>query len=156
MSTHHTLDTNIIINLNNWYSRDIFGALWDKIEEAAAQGEICLCQMIHDELQRGGDDLHKWAASQPGFVCPLSNEEALMAARISRAHPGWVQQQQNAGDPFIIAHASIEGSDIVTNETRKGAGVTDKNMKVPNVADEQDVASMNFLDFLRAKGWRFL
>lgn len=153
--THHTLDTNIIINLKNFYARDVFGAVWDKVESAIANGELCICTMIHDELHRGGDDLYEWAKNQPGFVCDMTGDEAQLASHISNDHPGWVQQQQNAGDPFIVAHASIEGSDLVTNETRKGAGTIDKNMKVPNVADEHNVTSMNFLDFLRAKGWRF-
>lgn len=153
--TRYTFDTNIIVNLKNWYPRDLFGGLWDRIEDAAARQEACICNAIHGELSRGGDDLADWAKNLPGFVCPVTQPEVDEAQRISNDHPEWVQQTLNAGDPWIIAHALGEGSDIVTEEKGAGPGVLDKNQKVPNVAAENSVNSMKFFEYLRRQGWTF-
>ena len=52
-----TLDTNILINMVNRYPRDLFASLWESMEGAVASGEICVCEVILKELERGDDDL---------------------------------------------------------------------------------------------------
>lgn len=74
---------------------------------------------------------------------------------IAVAHPGWVQGQLNEADPFVIAHAKAEGSTIVTEEARKRPNTLDKNQKIPNIADEHDIETMKFFDYVRKHGWRF-
>ncbi len=76
-------------------------------------------------------------------------------AEIAVAHPGWVQGQLNEADPFVIAHAKAEVSTIVTEEACKGPNTLDKNQKIPNIADEHDIETMKFFDYVREHGWRF-
>lgn len=59
--TKHTFDTNIIINLQNYYPRDLFGYIWDALEAGAASHEYCICESVHQELNRSGDPLFTWA-----------------------------------------------------------------------------------------------
>lgn len=150
-----TLDTNILINLMRLYPRDIFPAMWTNIEDTVRAGESCICEAILREVLRGGDDLHKWAKTLDGFVCPVTDSELITVAEIATAHPGWVQGQLNEADPFIIAHAKAEAAIIVTEENRKGPNTDDKNQKIPNIADEHRVQSVKFFDFVRAYGWQF-
>ncbi|TAK69716.1 MAG: DUF4411 family protein [Actinomycetota bacterium] len=151
----YTLDTNILIGLVRLYPRDIFPAMWSNIESSVQQGDSCICEAILREVHRGGDDLHKWAKDLPGFVCPATDEELLSVAEIGVAHPDWVQGQLNEADPFVIAHAKAEKSIIVTEESRKGPGSLDKNLKIPNVAEEHGVETVKFFDYVRERGWRF-
>lgn len=151
-----TLDTNIIVYLQNRYPRDIFKSLWDLIEFEASHGDACICEAIFQELERGGDDLADWAKSIPNFVCSTSSNELGTVKKIGDDYPGWVREQKNAGDPFIIAHAKAEDRLIVTDEKRKGAGaVADKNQKIPNIADEHGVSCQSFFEYMRSRNWTF-
>ena len=53
----YTLDANILINMRNRYPRDLFASLWGLMEDTVASGEICVCEVILKELERGDDDL---------------------------------------------------------------------------------------------------
>lgn len=150
-----TLDTNILIGLVQRYPRDIFPAMWKNIEASVLLGESCICEAILREVHRGGDELHKWAKNLQGFVCTVTDAELMTVAEIGADHPGWVQGQLNEADPFIIAHAKTEQSIIVTEESRKGRGTEDKNQKIPNIADEHNVKTLKFFDYVRNYGWQF-
>lgn len=151
----YTLDSNILIGLVQKYPRDIFPGIWASIEDSIKRGESCICEAVHREVNRIGDDLYKWAKDIPGFVCRTTDGELRTVAEIALAHPDWVQGQLNEADPFVIAHAKAECSTVVTEENRKGPGTIDKNLKIPNVADEHRVAVLKFFDYVRREGWSF-
>lgn len=151
----YTLDTNILINLQRLYPRDIFPGIWESIEASATNGDSCICEAVHREVDRGGDNLRKWAKDLPGFVCATTDGELGTVAEIARAHPGWVQGQLNEADPFVIAHAKAESSLLVTEENRKGPNTPERNLKIPNVADEHGVEVLKFFDYVRREGWTF-
>ncbi|WP_443027399.1 DUF4411 family protein [Sphingomonas sp. LR61] len=100
--------------------------------------------------------MHSWAKNETGFVCEITAEEIPIVDAISTAHPGWVQGTANAADPWLIAHAAASGRTIVTEERRAGDNVQDQNQKIPNVATEQQVDTINFFALARAEGWRVL
>lgn len=150
-----TLDSNILINLERLYPRDVFGSIWDRMEGAILLGEACICEAVLREVHRGGDQLHTWAKGQPGFVCPATDEELVTVAEIAANHPDWVRGPVNEADPFVIAHAKAEPSVIVTEEKPKGPNAEDRNQKIPNIAHEHGVACIRFLDFVRDRGWQF-
>lgn len=151
----YTLDSNILIGLVQKYPRDIFPGIWNSIEDSIKRGESCICEAVHREVKRIGDDLYKWAKDLPGFVCSTTDGELGTVGEIATAHPGWVQGQLNEADPFVIAHAKAESSMVVTEENRKGPGTVDKNLKIPNVADEHRVEVLKFFDYVRREGWSF-
>lgn len=150
-----TLDANIIIYLQARYPRDIFSSLWNLIEGEIDLGNACICEAIFEELERGGDDLSKWAKSLNGFICDTTDAELVTVQTIAVDHPDWVQEQKNAGDPFIIAHGKEESRVVITDETRKGPNTIDKNQKIPNIADEHRVECQSFFEYMRSQGWSF-
>jgi hypothetical protein len=129
--------------------------MWASIEDSIHRGESCICEAVHREVNRIGDELHKWAKDLPGFVCATTDGEFETVAQIGDEHPGWVQGQLNEADPFVIAHAKAESSTVVTEETRKGPNTAEKNLKIPNVADEHGVEVLTFFDYIRREGWSF-
>lgn len=151
----YTLDTNILVNMQRLYPRDIFPTLWDNLEMLVDVGWACICSEVLVELKRGGDDLHDWAADLPGFVCDLTAEEPATVAQISARHPDWVRGTLNAADPWLIAHAIAHQRTIVSEERQAGPGVEDRNQKVPNVAAENGVQCVRFFEFARTQNWQF-
>lgn len=151
----YTLDSNILIGLAQKYPRDIFPGIWASVEGSVLQGKSCICEAVHREIERGGDELHQWAKDIPGFVCSTTDDDLHIVALIATQHPEWVQGQLNEADPFVVAHAKSEGSIVVTEENRKGRGTVDRNLKIPNVADEHGVEVIKFFDYVRREGWSF-
>lgn len=84
----YTLDSNILINMERLYPRDIFPSLWASLEGLVSQGEACICEAVLRELERGDDDLHIWAKNLHGFLCATHQDEVLTVAAITQAHPG--------------------------------------------------------------------
>ena len=151
----YTLDTNILIGMIQRYPQEIFPSVWAALESTIDDGEACICPAVLDETNRGGDDLYNWAKSYPGFNCALTASEAVTVAAIAQAHPEWVRGEENAADPWVIAHAKEHSRVIVTEEKRKGPNTADRNQKIPNVADEHGVTCSNFFQFAIDRGWQF-
>ncbi|MGK2852794.1 MAG: DUF4411 family protein [Microbacteriaceae bacterium] len=149
------MDTNVLIGLEQRYPRDVFPSAWSAMEEVIDDSRACICQEVLEETKRGTDQLHEWAAGYPGFVCPTSADEIALASSISQAHEDWVRELTNAADPFLIAHASVTERIIVTEERRAGPQVSNRNQKVPNVADGLGVMTMSFIEFARSERWQF-
>lgn len=152
---NYTLDSNILINMERLYPRDIFRSLWDSIESSAGHGETCICEAVLRELERGTDELHDWAKTLNVFLCTTAQSEVVTVAAITADHPDWVRGSQNDADPWVIAHGLEEGRVVVTEENRKGPNTEDRNQKIPNVADEHGVQTLKFFDFVKAQGWTF-
>lgn len=155
MSDLYAVDTNIIVWLNREQPRDIYPSVWARMEELIADGRAVMPREVHEELKRIDDICAPWAKQQPNFIVEPDAAELAIVASITNAHPTWVQDQANSADPFLIAHAAERGLVVVTLETRKGAGVLDHNLKIPNVADEWNVDCRNFRDLARSEGWVF-
>lgn len=151
----YTLDTSILVGMQQRYPRDIFPGVWDSLEEMVAAGRVCICYIVLEELKRGGDPLHDWAKGLDGFLCAPTQEEIALVDVISKRHPDWVSGTTNAADPWVIAHAATHKRGVVTEENRAGVGVADRNQKIPNVAAEVGVGSMKFFEFARGEGWEF-
>lgn len=137
------------------YPQEFFGSLWHKVAQLAASGRVCVCDVVVTEIERGVDSLGKWVNEVPGLRCAATSEEMVIAADISKRHPGWVHNRKNEGDPFVIAHAIVHQRTIVTEERKAGRGVAPHNLKVPNVAEEHRNKCIQFFDFLRDCGWSF-
>lgn len=150
-----TLDASALITMERRYPREFFLSLWEAVESAAGNREVCICEVAYGELERGNDDLAPWAKGIEGFICGTTDDEIFTTSLISRAHPGWVRGQKNNGDPFIIAHAKHEQRKVVTEEKRKGPGTEDRNQRIPNIVDEYDVECVTFFEFMRVQRWRF-
>lgn len=150
-----TIDTNILIDMERHYPRDIFGSLWVALESSIDQGRACICQDVLDELAVGGDELHKWAKSYPDFVCSITQVDINLAQQISQKYPDWARDEKNAADPFVVAHAMNTKRHIVTNEKHAGPGVLSHNQKMPNVAEAHGLKTYKLMEWIRLEEWSF-
>jgi predicted nucleic acid-binding protein len=150
-----TLDTNILIDLNRKYPRDVFGSLWSALEGAIDNGRACVCPSVLDELEVGGDALHQWVKTYPGFVCAVTQVDIDIAAQISKKYQDWARDEKNAADPFVVAHAINTKREIVTNEKPAGQNVLSQNQKIPNVAEAYGIKTYELVAWIRQEKWTF-
>lgn len=152
----YCIDTNIVVILERYMPSDVHVGVWEQMEDLIRQGRAHMPREAYEELTKVDDGCATWALGQNGFVEDPTDSAITVVGQITQAHPGWVQDRTNAADPWLVAHASVGGYVIVTDERRKGPGIVpDKNLKIPNVADEHQVQCINLNDVARAERWRF-
>ena len=155
MTAEYSVDTSSIIRLHRQLPRDVFPTVWANLEALIGEGRAVLPRDCHEELKKKDDDLKTWASGLEGFVVQPSADEVAVATAITASHPDWVQEQQNAGDPWVVANASVHGRIVLTEETMKGVGTIDRSLKIPNVAAELGVSYVDFNQLARDEGWAF-
>ncbi|WP_198036892.1 DUF4411 family protein [Nocardia sp. BMG51109] len=99
--------------------------------------------------------MSNWAKRLDYFIDEPSQEDVDLVQKISDRYPNWVFEQQNAADPWVIAHACRRKAFVVTDERAKGPGTADRNLKIPNVAAEFQVSCINPIELARRECWRF-
>lgn len=154
MSTF-TIDSDVLIHLKNHYPRDVFPTIWDNFELLIEGAIVCICRFVQIEIQRGNDALIEWVDSLDGFVCDPTEAELELASVISNLFPGWVREDSNAADPFVIAHAKIKSHTVVSDENTASPSVAPQNQKLPSVAATQGVTVIKLLQFARQMNWSF-
>ncbi len=155
MSYLYTIDTNIIVTLNRDQPRDIYASVWGALEALIADGRCFMNREAFEELKDVDDECAPWAKAQEGFVQETTDGELTVVDAITARHPGWVEETKNAADPFVIAQAVEQKLVVVTFEKWKGPGTEDRNLRIPNVADEWSVECIKFQELARREGWVF-
>lgn len=154
MSAVYIIDTNIVIHMNDRMPRDVHPGVWEALEELIGEGRAIMPRMAYDELREVDDDCAPWAKKQSGFIQDATDAQIVVVTAITQMHPDWVQERRNQADPWIIAYAECTADAvIVTDEKIKGPGATNPNLKIPNVAVERGVPSMNFNAALLDQAW---
>ena len=153
----YLLDSNVLIHFERYTPRDVHPGLWESLEELIDEKRVFLQRECLAELERGSDDLSKWAGNFSGFILESDEAEILRVAQISNTYPGWVQQQQNAADPWLIACAEARDLVLVTDENLKGLNSSPAKMTIPTVIAHSGSAVLCWksLAMQREEGWRF-
>ena len=156
MGPIYSLDANVLIFLGRNMPMDVYPGVWEQLEQLVADGRAVMPRDVFEELTRADDDCLAWAKAQAGLVDEPDTPHVLLVQEITGAHIGWVRGRENAGDPWLVAHAQIGGYVIVTNEHRRGANVSNRKLTIPNVADNYGVECLSFNDLAREEGWVFV
>jgi hypothetical protein len=155
MAAPYTIDASSLVQLQRHYPREVFPGIWGRMEELADDGGVFLPRQAMLEIERYSDGLAPWAKGLSGFVQEATAAEVAIVGEISAAHPGWVVDQKNEADPWVVANAAVFGRTIVTEESRKGAGTPDRNLRIPNVADRYGLRSLKLLELASEERWVF-
>lgn len=156
MADVYCIDTSIVIFMHQRLPRDIYPGLWEQMEDLIARGRAHMAKEAHLELKRVDDGCFDWADGRDGFVEePVAAMIFDIVQLIADRHDGWVSEQRNQADPWVVAHACSGGYVVVTDERRKGPGGPDRNLKIPNVADEFRVECITLNELARREGWVF-
>ena len=155
----HWLDSNVFIEGKKGpYGFDIAPRFWALLDELIEDGRISCPTMVYDELLDVQDDLAAWA--QKRRTSGLFVQPPEQVQETYREVLGYVMQQYpenqaqrrflNRADPWVIAHAIVQGGTVVSLEGRDPSA--SQQVKVPNVCDHFEVLCVNTYQMLRDLG----
>lgn len=160
MSTLHCVDTSSFIDLHN-YPRDLFGSLWEFLEKMVSTGRLIAPREVLRELEKGDDDIYKWAKTQNSAFVDLSPELGSILAEIVAAIPGLTAHMSLRtgpyADPILVALALFNirnGKTDCVVVTQERATST-ASLKIPNICARYRIKSMSLLDMVRGEGLKF-
>ena len=142
------------------YGFDIAPRFWELIDEMIEGGRISCPTRVLRELLDGQDDLSAWARERRNSGLFIEADLAVQEATaqviqlVATHYPDNQARRRflDRADPWVIAHARVDGGTVVTSETR----VPDNSLqvKIPNVCDQLQVQvrSINVYQMLRELG----
>jgi len=135
----YCLDANVFIQAKNGpYGMDIVPAFWDWLDRQAEAGKIYSSSMVYIELAAGDDELADWAHDRKDsklFLEPGANVQQAFKEIADYVEKRYQEHYAAAflegADPWVVAHARVDGSIVVTHETL----VPDDSskIKIPNI-----------------------
>lgn len=108
------------------------------------------------ELERGGDELYKWAKELDFMFIQPNEEMQHVVSEIVERYPLFVPDESSDGiwaDPYVIALAKVNNAVVVTGEKPVGPGA--KRLKIPNICQEFQIECIEFLQLIRLEGWKY-
>ncbi len=150
-----SIDTSALIHAwRRAYPRDVFPALWERIEASVEDGSLIASREVLTELETVDDGVLQWARDRDGMFVPTDAAVQTAATAILAAHPGLIDEKREKpqADPFVVAVAQVRACTVVTQETptRNPA-----RPHIPDVCTALGVNCSNLLAFFRAQGWAF-
>lgn len=136
------------------YPPDLFPRLWEAMDALALEGRMVAPEEVLQELQARDDDLHAWVKSRSDhIIVPTTRALMLEARTILADHPLLTKAGtgRSAGDPFVIALASLRACPVVTQER----GGTATKPRIPSVCGDRQIACMTLLEVIRTERWSF-
>jgi len=156
----YCLDSNVLIQAwQTYYSPLICPEYWNVLNELGKQRRIVLPQMVVEEITRTEDDLSKWLKSS-NIPKLRQTEQVIQSWKDIQAkdplHKLLVDniKQRSLADPWVIAHAIVEGACVVTKENKETARRTTR-IKIPNVCENMGVPWINDFQFIQELSIRF-
>ena len=152
----YCIDSSALINLTRYpgYPRDIFPAIWEKLEDMVKRGELISHIEVYKEIEKREDAIYQWCNiySRKMFkdVDDCQIEEFVKIKQ--RYNPEYWDNEINAGkpwaDPWLIALSICEDAIIVTDE---------KNTPnhIPYIADHFNTQWMNLINFFKRIGIKY-
>jgi hypothetical protein len=154
----YVIDTSSLIDLGLHYPRDTFPSVWSNVEAAIGRGTLLSPREVLRELEKGDDQLVRWAKRQRGFFVPVNRLQTVKIKEIQKKFPKITDNMAlgPCADPWLVALATVLSGplaawSVVTKERMAGLG----SHRVPNVCAAFEITSLNLLDFFRAEGFKF-
>lgn len=147
-------DTSAFIEpLVRLYPPDIFGPVWEKLEELAEANIVTAPADVLLELEKQKDDLYAWASSRPGIFQAPDRAVMEVFTEIVNNHPDFmkVNSTKSGADPFVVAMAEVKKLTVVTYETM---AKQDAAPKIPNICVARGLQTAQLVDVLRAEGFK--
>lgn len=157
----YCLDSNGLMTISRGpYAFDIAPSFWKWLVGQWESGVVYSTSLVYDEITRGGDALSSWAKElkDSGFFVvpsePVQRKLGEVAQYVSdsyRIHKA--QPFLDGADPWVIAQCAIDGTKLVTFETRVDS--SSQKPKIPNIAARFQVECVTTYTMLRELGARF-
>ena len=151
----YCIDTCAILDL--WfrrYPRDVFPALWKRIEELISQGKIIAPKQVKEELKQKSIHVFNWVKNRRGMIIDNEPEQIECAKKIQNDFKGLVDplKTRTAADPFLIALAKVRNWTVITTES---VSLRPERPKIPNVCRKLGIECIDLVTFFRREHWVF-
>jgi len=160
----YVLDANVFIQAaRRYYAFDIAPRFWEALVEYAERGRLTSIDRVKFELDRGKDELTRWANGQfQQWFRPTNRDDVLV---VYRQIMQWSQSQDqftaearadfadgDNADAWLLAFARVESKIVVTHE-QYDPNVRRK-ISIPNAARPFNVKCVDTFQMLRELGIR--
>lgn len=145
------LDTSFFIGARlRVYPPDVFGLLWQRLDQAATERRIVTPDEVLKDLKKKDDDVHKWLKERTHIVLAPSDAIVIAAMRILELHPTLRDNKPDASesDAYAIALAQALAIPVVTEELAKP-----KRPRIPDVCQKLGAESLTPAAGLRLLGF---
>jgi len=153
------LDTDCFIRpKNEGYGFDLAPGFWTFLEQKGKEGVIASSARVYEELREGKDELATWADSRNAsgfFVVPDDRVQATFQRVADNVMENYEERRAleflAKADGWLIAHAIVQGGQVVTLEKRQPLS---HKPKIPDVCDAFRVKPLDLWEALRKLGLR--
>ena len=155
------LDSNVFIEAKNGpYGFDIIPGFWKWIDDQSEKSILYSTKSVYNELVSGSDELSKWIKERKDsnlFKEPNNEIQNIFTQIANYVVENYASQYSevflSGADPWVIAHAKIYESTVVTRE--KFLSGKPKKIKIPNICQAFDVPYIDTFELLRKTGAQF-
>ncbi|WP_417332582.1 PIN domain-containing protein [Halarcobacter sp.] len=152
----YVFDSNILIDIFNYYYKENFPTFWEHFEQAIEDKQLVSVREVFNEISSSNDELSEWAKSNKDFFLKPNEDEYIFLNEIFKIHhfQASIRQQQilrgmPVADPFLIIKAKYLNATVVTKEKFKENGVN-----IPNICTHFNVKYLNLKGFLEEVKWK--
>ncbi len=160
--TQYVLDANVFIEAaRRYYAFDLVSRFWDILIDHARNGQIQSIDRVRVELERGKDELAKWAKDKFNHAFTSTDDEDVIKSYGEVM--AWVQAQSrfldaakaefaSSADGWLVAYAKLKGHVVITHE--EPAPEAKAKVHIPDVCKVFKVDYCDTFKMLRALGVR--
>ena len=153
----YSIDTSALIHCySEKYPPDSFPSLWDRLTQDIEDGILIASIEVFNELQKKDTALATWAKQnkQMFHETDLGIQKSVKAVLSTDPYQLLVNNSKDRteADVFVIALAMVRGAIVVTEENRSDSN---KRPKIPDVCDKLNIQSINTVQYIIQRKWRF-
>lgn len=160
----YLLDADTLVSAHRqYYPFDFCPGFWAWLEQKHKQGRIFSVDVVYAELQRGDDELSRWAKTMKRQGLFLATDSAAIVPGI-RSLAQWVSASNftqaaahefnDSADMVLVAFAKARDCAVVTAE--KSEPARKNKVKIPDACNALQLQCMNLFDLMRAEGIRLI
>jgi len=119
----YCIDASALINLTRYpgYPRDIFPAIWEKLENMVKRGELISHVEVYKEIEKIRDPIYQWCKKHKKMFKDVDDCQIRELENIQHQYNReyWNNEINKGGpwaDPWLIALSICEDAIIVTDE----------------------------------------
>ena len=153
----YVADTSSLINLQQYYPRPAFSALWDNVGSLIREGRMVAPMQVLKELESKDDDLLGWARQHKTMFQKNKNVDIKFATMLANKYS--TMRNKNVAveraDRYVIAlahrltHERLTGKWVVVTE--EGDGLS----QIPQISKSYKVDYCKLVDVIVEEGWSF-
>jgi len=156
----YSIDTSALIDLDRWYSYEVFAPLWDEfLVRLVDESRLIASVEVKHEIIRKDDFLCSWMMDHCwGMFLESDDGTMSQVIKIVARHPSIVNPQKpskNHADPFVIALAIEAPRLFALTCGEPQCAVVTHDRFIQTVCRKSGIRVMKLIDMFRTEGWKF-